>query len=239
MKTINIRYLFRLPDRRQEIIDVCLDGQSLDLLNEVSSNLPYWTALDFRQCPNCLLPIENHPYCPIAAHMVKLLRIFEELLSFDTIDVEIVTPKRTISGESSAQKGVSSLMGLIMATGGCPHMDFFKPMARFHLPLSNAEETVYRATSTYLLAQYFLQKEGEKADMELQGLKRIYSNIRIINESMAERLRVIGEKDVALNSLIILDMFAQTLPFAIEDSLEEIRHLFVPYFNRLEKHLRD
>jgi hypothetical protein len=153
MKIINLRYLFRLPDSRQEIIDVCLDAKSLDLVNEVPANLPYWTALDFRQC--------------------------------------------------------------------------------------NAEETVYRATSTYLLAQYFLQKEGEKADMELEGLKRIYSNIRIINESMAERLRAVGEKDVALNSLIILDMFAQTLPFAIEDSLEEIRHLFKPYFYHLERYLKD
>ena len=49
---------------------------------------------------------------------------------------------------------------------------------------------------------------------------------------MAERLRAISEKDVALNSLIILDIFAQTLTFVIEDSLEEVRYLFEPYFRK-------
>ena len=67
-----------------------------------------------------------------------------------------------------------------MATSGCPHMDFFKPMARFHLPLANAEETVYRATSMYLLAQYFLQREGKEADMELEGLKKYIRISRLL-----------------------------------------------------------
>jgi hypothetical protein len=232
MKTINIRYLFRLPDNREEVIDVHLDPQSLDLLNDVPANMPYWTTLDFHQCPNCLLTVKSNPQCPVAVHFVKLLGIFQNLLSYDVIHVDITTPQRVTSRETTAQKGVSSLMGLIMATSGCPHMDFFKPMARFHLPLANAEETIYRATSMYLLAQYFLRREGKEADMELEGLKKIYSNIQIINESMAERLRAISEKDVALNSLIILDVFGQTLTFVIEDSLEEVRYLFEPYFKK-------
>jgi hypothetical protein len=102
-------------------------------------------------------------------------------------------------------------------------------MARFHLPFADAQETVYRATSMYLLAQYFLQKEGKEADLEMKGLMNIYTRIQIINEAMASRLRAISEKDVALNSLVILDAFAQTVPFVIEDSLEEIRHLFATY----------
>jgi hypothetical protein len=161
---------------------------------------------------------------------VKINELLKSLLSYDEIHVDITTPQRHVSRETSAQKGVSSLMGLIMATSGCPHMEFFKPMARFHLPLSSVEETIYRATSMYLLAQYFLQKEGRKADMELEGLKKIYHNIKIINESMAGRLRAISDKDVALNSLVILDIFAQTLPFAIEESLEDVRYLFSSYF---------
>ena len=59
MKTINIRYLFRLPDNREEVIDVHLDPQSLDLLNDVPADMSYWTALDFHQCPNCLLSIQT------------------------------------------------------------------------------------------------------------------------------------------------------------------------------------
>jgi hypothetical protein len=219
-----------MKDGKEEIIDLHLHEKTLDLMNDIPENLPAWTKINFHQCPHCPLDIQKYTYCPIAVHMVKILELLKSLLSYDEIHVEITTPQRHVSRETSAQKGISSLMGLIMATSGCPHMEFFKPMARFHLPLSNVEETIYRATSMYLLAQYFLQKEGRKADMELEGLKKIYYNIKIINESMAGRLRAISDKDVALNSLVILDIFAQTLPFAIEESLEDVRYLFSSYF---------
>lgn len=229
MDTINIRYLFRLPDSRQEIIDLHLDARTLNLLNALPEELPSWTKLYFHQCPNCPLKVEYSTHCPVAAHFVKLIETFESLLSYDTVHVDIITSQRVVSRDTSAQKGVSSLMGLIMATSECPHTAFLKPMARFHLPFADAQETVYRATSMYLLAQYILKVDGKTADLELEGLKKIYLNVQIINEAMAARLRAISEKDVALNSLVILDAFAQTVPFVIEDSLEEIRHLFAPY----------
>ena len=229
MEAISIRYLFKLPDNRKEIIDLRLDPLTLDLLNDVPKSMPSWTNLDFHQCSNCPLKVEDSSHCPVAAHFVKLMEPFGSLLSYDTVHVDIITGQRVVSKETSAQKGVSSLMGLIMATSGCPHTAFLKPMARFHLPFADAQETVYRATSMYLLAQYFLQKEGKEADLEMKGLMNIYTRIQIINEAMASRLRAISEKDVALNSLVILDAFAQTVPFVIEDSLEEIRHLFATY----------
>jgi hypothetical protein len=230
METINIRYLFRLPDNRQEVIVLSLNARTLDLLNSIPEELPSWTKLDFHQCSNCPLTIEQEPHCLIAVHFVKLLETFEHLLSYETIYVDIVTQQRAISKETSAQKGVSALMGLIMATSGCPHTSFLKPMARFHLPFADSHETVYRATSMYLLAQYFRYKDGREADIGLEGLTKIYSNIQIMNEAMAARLRAVSEKDVAVNSLVILDVFAQTVPFVIEESLEEIRYLFTPYF---------
>ena len=229
METINIRYLFRLPDNQQEIIDLHLDPVTLALMNDIPKRIPFWAKLDFCQCTNCLLDVRSDPNCPIALHLVKLLKMFQTLLSYETVHVDIITPQRTISKETSAQKSLSSVMGLIMATSGCPHMEFFKPMARFHLPLASAEETIYRASSMYLLAQYFLRKEGQEADFDLEGLKKIYENIQILNGAMFKRLQCTCDKDVAVNSLTILDVFAQTLPFVIEKSLEEIRYMFLPY----------
>jgi hypothetical protein len=105
-------------------------------------------------------------------------------------------------------------------------------MARFHLPFASIEETVYRAASMYLLAQYFLRKQRQEADLELEGLAKIYYNIQLINEAMAERLRAISDRDSAANALILLDIYAKTLPYAIEDSLDGIRYLFAPYLNQ-------
>jgi len=242
METVNLRYIFRFPDDRQEVFDLQLDAQTLDLLSGIPEELPSWTNLDFHQCPNCQLTIQSHPNCPAASHLVKLIKTCKGVLSYDELQVDIITPERVVFKGTTAQKGISSLMGLIMATSGCSHMSYFKPMARFHLPFATAEETIYRATSMYLLAQYFLRKEGQKADLELEGLEKIYHNVyhnvQLINKAMAERLRAITDKDSAVNALVLLDIFAKTLPYAIEESLEEVRYMFKPYLTQSEKNTK-
>jgi hypothetical protein len=143
--------------------------------------------------------------------------------------VDVITAERRISQQTNAQTGISSLMGLVIATSGCPHAAFFKPMARFHLPLASREETIFRATSMYLLAQYFLKKEGKSADFELEGLSGIYANMQIINMAVVKRLRAATQTDSSVNALVILDCYAKFLPFAIEKSLEDVRYLFSPF----------
>jgi len=105
-------------------------------------------------------------------------------------------------------------------------------MARYHLPLANDHETIYRAASMYLLAQYFLKKEGKPVDFELEGLKEIYHNIQLVNYTIAERLRVASKTDSVLNAIVELDMYAQTLSFVIEESLEELHSLFAAYLKK-------
>lgn len=232
MQPINIHYIFKFKDNKENHVHVNLNTKNLDLITDLPDKLPSWTNLDFHQCPNCPLTVRTHPKCPVAVHLVKLLEAFEQLQSHDIIRVEIMTPERITFHETSAQKGLSSLLGLIMSTCGCPHMEFFKPMARFHLPFANSLETTFRAVSMYLIAQYFRKKKGLQADLELEGLKNIYSEIQRINAAMAERLRAITSKDVALNALVVLDIFAQSVPFSIDESLDEIRHLFASYLFR-------
>jgi hypothetical protein len=124
------------------------------------------------------------------------------------------------------------MMGLVIATSGCPRTAFFKPMARFHLPLASKEETIFRATSMYLLAQYFLKKDGHFADLELKGLRRIYDNMQIINRATVERLRAATKTDSSINAIVILDNYAKSMPFAIEKSLEDIRYLFSSFLTK-------
>jgi hypothetical protein len=229
VQPIVIQYIFKFKDRRENHVHLYLNPETLDLIADIPEELPRWAHLDFYECPNCLLTIQTHPHCPVAVHLVKLLGIFEHLQSHDIIQVQVITPERTVLRETSTQKGLSSLVGLIMATCGCPHTLFLRPSARFHLPFANASETAYRTISMYLLAQYFLRKQGGEADLQLEGLKKNYANIHVLNKSMANRLRAITDEDVALNAVVILDAFAQCVPFVIEESLDEIRNLFASY----------
>jgi len=112
-----------MKDGKEEIIDLRLHEKTLDLMNDIPENLPSWTKINFHQCPHCPLDIQKYTYCPIAVHLVKINELLKSLLSYDEIHVDIMTPQRHVSRETSAQKGVSSLMGLIMATSGCPHMN--------------------------------------------------------------------------------------------------------------------
>ena len=232
MNVISIDYYFTLVDGSQEFFELQIDSENLELVIDTPEKLPAWTELTFRQCPNCTLTPNTHRYCPLAANIVNIVNRFDKLLSYEEVHVVVVTEQRIISQDTTAQKGLSSLMGLVMANSGCPHTTFFRPMARFHLPLANIEETIYRAASMYLLSQYFLKKEGRSADFDLKGLKEIYDNIHLVNSSMTERLRAASNSDLSANAVILLDLYAQAFPHAIEKTLRNIRHLFTPFLTK-------
>ena len=224
---LNIGYRFIFPNSREELIEVKIDKQTMESLPETAGAPPVWCRLDFHQCPNCTLRIKDQPYCPLATRLVKLITACQNVLSYDEVKMEVTTPERMVTKNTTAQRAVSSLMGLVMATSGCPHMSFLKPMARYHLPFATQEETIFRAISTYLLEQYFRHKQAQDTDLELEHLKKIYAEIRIVNMSMTSRLRTIDIQDSAVNAVVLLDIFAKMLPYSIEDSLEEIRYLFL------------
>ncbi|MHC4308201.1 MAG: DUF6901 family protein, partial [Planctomycetota bacterium] len=226
METQVIRYYFRMPDNSRVDFNLALNMVNLELRGNIPEHLPAWTKLGFHQCSICPLDIINNPYCPLATNIVNVVQRFDGLTSYDTIEVEVITEERRITQSTTVQKGISSIMGLIIATCGCPHTSFFKPMARFHLPLASGQETIFRATSMYLLAQYYLKKECRIADFEFEGLRRIYNNMQIVNFAVAERLRNATLSDSSINAIVLLDSYAQVLPLAIDKSIDEICHLF-------------
>lgn len=206
-----------------------LDPRTLKLLNLSDEELPDWTLLDYQKCPHCPLSSSDVAHCPAAVSLIDLVRRFDNIISHEKIDLEVVTDERKVYERTTAQHGISSLLGLLLSTSGCPHTAYFKPMARFHLPLASQEDTLFRATGMYLLAQYFLKNEGKEVDCELDGLTRIYQNIHQLNITLAKRLRAASNTDSSINAVIVLDVFTYTLPTVINDQLESIRPLFLSY----------
>jgi hypothetical protein len=231
MTDLCLQYAFILDNNEREVFDLHLDCDSLRLIDPTPTDQPAWARLGFHQCPHCLFQPEDHPSCPLAASLAHAVSRFDRILSFDTVRVLITTPERIVEQNTTAQRGLCSLMGLIIATCECPYTDFFKPMARFHLPFSSEEETIWRATSSYLLAQYFRKRDGHEVDFAFAGLDRIYRNIHTVNVAVANRIRAASEKDSAVNAIILLDMFATTMPLVIGEALEELRPLFAPFLN--------
>jgi len=204
-----MEYRFKLPDDNEKSFQLRLDAHEIELIRPEDNQPPDWTRLEFHQCPNCPLNNDTVPYCPAAVSVVDLVRSFDGLASFDEIVVEIFTPERHLIQPTSAQQGISSLMGLLIAASGCPRSAYFKPMARFHLPMSQPEETMYRATTMYLLAQYFRKQGSQDYEMGLEGMGAIYRNMQIVNNYLADRIRAASETDSSVNALIMLDMHAK------------------------------
>jgi hypothetical protein len=232
MDISRITYSFTLADGTQEIFKLELNTESIELTlenKEEAKQPPAWTKLDFHQCPNCPLNVSEAPHCPLCLNLIELVNKFQHILSYDKLVLVVQIDDTTISQRTTAQRAVSSLMGLLIATSGCPHTKYFKPMARFHLPLASPDHTLFRATSSYLLAQYFLRKENKPYDSDLQGLSEIYKNVDLVNDYVAMRLRTASEADSTVNAIILLDLFAKTIPITIEESLDEIKHLFASY----------
>ncbi len=221
---LDIEYKVTTQNSRWEY-RVVLDSQTMDNLHRPKEK-PSWTELEYKKCRHCPLQASQHSHCPLALQMVDLIARCTELISYEEVHVEVTTPERTFKKDTTAQRAISSVMGLVMATSGCPYTRPFRPMARFHLPFATEEETMFRAVSAYLLSQYFEYKKGETPDMELDGLQTIYEEIHTMNIDFSKRMLGAVEKDSSMNALVVLDVFAQTMSFVIEDSLVELEHLF-------------
>ena len=218
-----IRYRFDLPDGSQTTLDFAFDSKDFRLSNAAPADPPFWTELKFNQCANCPLSELEHPHCPAALQMASTLEPLKALVSFDTVGVTVVQAERTVYANTSAQQAMSSVLGLIMATSGCPWTDHLRPMARFHLPFASETETVYRSICMYLLAR---EITGADEPRGFAALEELYKSLHVVNRDMSRRLGAATRTDPARNALALLDSYTTLLPAALERSLDELRPLF-------------
>jgi hypothetical protein len=106
-------------------------------------------------------------------------------------------------------------------------------MSRSHLPFADTEETIYRATTMFLLAQYFIHKESGCIPTDFGRLETIYNNVHIVNTQTCKRLREFCENDSPLNAIAILD----TLSISIHSALKHDLDKFEPYFSAFTESL--
>lgn len=222
-----VTYFFSFSDGSEKRFDIVMDPITLTILADQRTRpLPYWAKLDYHQCEGCPLDSKTHEYCPVASSMADVVEEFRDFVSYQVCDIRCDTPERSYLKTSSVQDGLFSIIGMLMAISGCPKMDFFKPMARFHLPFSSTEETMVRTTSMYLLRQYFENKNGQAPDLQLNNLNEKYQQVETVNRGILERIQGYTEKDADKNAIVILNSWAQLLSMEIDDQLVSIEYLF-------------
>lgn len=226
MSNMKLTYRFALPDSRERVFNLQLDHDTAELTSAPDPNPPAWTELGFNQCTGCPLDAAKVSHCPAARHLASVIDGFTDLVSYDQVRVTVESEERAVVATLSAQQALASLMGLIMASSGCPRTAVFRPMARFHLPFSNESETAYRVAAMYLVAQHFIARDGGKADLDLKDLESVYRGMHAVNRGMAQRLRAASRQDAIVNAIVLLDVYSSLVPAAIHDILDEIKPAF-------------
>lgn len=224
-------YRFIFEDNTEKKFLIRLDRKTLSIVSGTRMSYPSWTLLSNNKCLNCPLSEEQHSYCPVAVNLIDVVESFKYHRSIEEVSVEIETNNRIYHNNTSLQDGLCSLAGIYMSTSGCPILDKFRPLVKTHLPFAGLEETTYRTISTYLLAQYFVMKNGKNPDWELKNLVNLFDKVRVVNKCFKKRLEQLNIEDALLNAIVCLDIYIRfTNSVVVEDELADFKNLFLSYF---------
>jgi hypothetical protein len=232
-----VEYVFALPEGREHRFTVDLHRPSTargkpgrapgSSRAQGGSRLPVWTELGSHRCSNCTLDPGVDSHCPPAVDSLEILDAFKDAISYTSCRVRVRTAEREYSKSCDMQTALRSLLGLVMATSGCPQLSSLRGMAMSHLPFATLAETVYRTTTHHLLKQFFVNRAGGKADLDLSELGTLYEELQVVNSSFLERVRAATERDASLNALLNLLSVSMMVGFSLDDGLLELEGLFL------------
>ncbi len=211
-----VRYVIQL-DEREIIFDV--DPVPQDLSD--GADYPDWALLRHKQCACCPLKETDCKFCPVATRIHPLIEKFSAHKSTERAHVRVETASRSYVAEVDLQSAISSLMGLLMATSGCPVLNKLGAMASLHVPFCSTKETLHRSVGSYLTQQYFIQQKGGVPDWELKGLKALYEELGGLNQDFSRRIQDSIQSDAMSNAVIIFFATSVLVSTSLEEQLAQ------------------
>ncbi|HAS76799.1 MAG TPA: hypothetical protein DCS69_09015, partial [Marinobacter adhaerens] len=173
---MNVHYDFRFQDGRR------VEFKVTDKPSRPSGKLPSWTQLEHCQCSNCPLKASESSHCPAAIEILPVVEAFRDEDAYQKVEVKVTDDRRSYEKQTALEEALRSLLGLKMATSGCPVLSELKPMAVHHLPFANTDEFIMRSVSHYLLQQYFAKRNHQTPDWELKGLVERNQRLQLGNQ---------------------------------------------------------
>ena len=213
---MNVNYNFKFQDGRQAEFKVT------DQPSEGVSPLPAWTRLGHCQCSNCPLNADQSPHCPAAIEILPVVNAFQAEDAYQKVEVRVSDDQRTYSKTTALEEALRSLLGLKMATSGCPVLRELKPMAVHHLPFANTDEFIMRSVSHYLLQQYFAKRNHREADWDLKGLVERNQRLQLVNQALWQRIHSVCKGDSNLKALLNFFSMASSVSFSLESQLRKL-----------------
>ncbi|MGJ8641066.1 MAG: DUF6901 family protein [Opitutaceae bacterium] len=212
----SVGYHFKLENRE---VNFEVETQPRKLSDE--GEHPDWARLGFNQCACCPLKESDCKYCPVAIRINEVMEAFGSSESIERVEVTVRTPERSYFEECDLQSGLNSLMGLLMATSGCPVLKELSSMANFHIPFCSTRQTLQRTVGSYLIKQYFKQLDGEEADWDLVHLKELYDVLEGLNQDFSRRVQASVSSDAISNAVIMFFATSVVVASSLEQQLKK------------------
>lgn len=213
---MNVGYTFTLQDGRT------IDFKVTDQPTPVKEPLPSWTRLEHCQCSNCPLNSGESPRCPAAIEILPVVDAFQAEDAYQPVDVKVVDDHRGYHKKTTLEEALRSLLGLKMATSGCPVLGELKSMAVHHLPFASTDEFIMRSVSHYLLQQYFEKRHGNDPDWDLKGLVERNQRLQLVNQALWQRIHSVCQGDSNLKALLNFFSMASSVSVSLESQLRKL-----------------
>jgi len=221
----DITYTLTLKNGHTEAIQIHLQEGSGEIVSDDSYIPPSWALLSHCQCDHCPLREDEVTYCPIAKNIAMLFAGKQVGNSHDNVELKVQVGQRGYVLETTTQRALSSLFGLICALSPCPHTLPLRPMGIFHLPLSSDIETLVRISSLFLLRSYLAHQENPSVPVDLSDMTVTYQNLSVLNRGIAARLRSASSSDAAVNAITLLDVLVKDVRFELDSQLKLLKEL--------------
>lgn len=193
--------------------------------------LPSWVRLGNNQCTNCPLKKETSPCCPVAVDLKKVADDFQHLPAANKATVHVKTPQREYIKQTTVEEGVRALIGVVMASSGCPIMATLKPMVKNHLPFTSQEEYMIRMLSYHLLKEFFKLRQGQEPDWSLKGLVDDMKQLQTVNHGFWQRIYPVCENDSNIKAFLNFFTLSSNAVKMFYDQLDKLMEDYTKSLN--------
>jgi hypothetical protein len=215
-----IRYTLTFEDASSV---TCAIDTERDAGTQDTRSAPAWTRLEHHQCSHCPLSAAQHSHCPAAVDIAEVVARFQDVPSHKAVHVRADMLERSHSRQTDLQTALHSVLGLMMATGGCPVLSRMKGPARLHMPFATVDETLFRMVGAHFIGQYLQARQGAEPDWSLRSLAELYEAVQTVNRHLKMRLDAMAGSDAHLNAIVSLMSMSMLVSFSLDHELANMQ----------------
>jgi hypothetical protein len=159
--------------------------------------------------------------------LAPVVAAFHDTWSCETVEVAVATSTRLVTKRTGLQDALSGVVGLTLATSGCPRLAPLRPLALTALPFGELHEMFAHMATLYAFGQIRRHQRGLTADWTFAGLAALTADIATVYQDLLYRLEEVSHKDAVRNALLQQHCYMQYIsPAALPGRLAQLDPLF-------------